>query len=53
VLDHYPASWLDARSAGSALADELNLSIVAILGARGLDLTREFPKSLTDEMARD
>jgi hypothetical protein len=53
LLDHYPASWLHARSAGSALVDELVLSIVAILGARGLDLTREFRKSLTDEVARD
>jgi len=52
LLDHYAAGCIDVRSAGSEPADELNPSVVAILEERGFDPTREFPKPLTDELAR-
>jgi len=52
LLDHYAQGRVDVRSAGSEPADQLNPSVLAILHERGLDPTREFPKSLTDETAR-
>ncbi len=53
LLDHYAEGRIDVRSAGSEPADELNPSVVAVLEERGLDPTREFPKPLTDELARE
>ena len=53
VLDHYAEGGIDIHSAGPELADELIPSVVAILEERGLDPTREFPKPLTDELARE
>jgi protein-tyrosine-phosphatase len=52
LLDHYAAGRIDVRSAGSEPGSQLNPSVVALLEARGLDPTQEFPKPLTDEMAR-
>jgi arsenate reductase len=52
LLDHYAEGRIDVHPAGSEPADELNPSVVAILEERGLDPTREFPKPLTDELAR-
>jgi protein-tyrosine-phosphatase len=52
LLDHYAEGRVDVMSAGSEPGSELNPSVVAILGERGLDPTREFPKPLTDEMAQ-
>jgi protein-tyrosine-phosphatase len=40
------------ESAGSEPSNELNPSVVAILTERGLDLSREFPKPLTDGTAQ-
>ena len=53
LLDHYGEGRIDVRSAGSEPAERLNPSVVAILEERGLDPTREFPKPLTDELARE
>jgi arsenate reductase (thioredoxin) len=53
LLDHYAAGRVDVCSAGSEPGSELNPSVVAVLRERGLDLSREFPKPLTDEAARD
>lgn len=52
LLDHYSHGRVEAYSAGSEPADQLNPSVVAVLGERGLDPTKEFPKPLTDETAR-
>jgi arsenate reductase len=52
LLDHYANGRIDVRSAGSEPGDQLNPSVVAILVERGLDPAKEFPKPLTDEMAR-
>ena len=52
LLDHYAQGQVDARSAGSEPAEQLNPSVLALLRERGLDPTREFPKPLTDETAR-
>ena len=52
LLDHYAAGAVDVRSAGSEPADSLNPAVVAVLAERGLDPSQEFPKPLSDEMAR-
>ena len=52
LLDHYAQGRVDVRSAGSEPAAQLNPSVLAVLRERGLDPTREFPKPLTDEIAR-
>lgn len=53
LLDHYAQGRVDVRSAGSEPGDQLNPSVVAILAERGLDPTKEFPKRLADEDARE
>ena len=52
LLDHYAEGQIDVRSAGSEPADERNPSVVAVLEERGLDPSREHPKSLDDETVR-
>ena len=52
LLDHHGRGRLTVGSAGSAPGDEINPAIVRILTDRGLDVTKEFPKPLTDEAAR-
>jgi protein-tyrosine-phosphatase len=52
LLDHYAHGRVEVRSAGSEPGDQLNPAVVAILTERGLDATKEFPKPLTDEIAR-
>ncbi|HWE56751.1 MAG TPA: arsenate reductase ArsC [Acidimicrobiales bacterium] len=53
LLDHYAAGRVDVRSAGSEPGSELNPAVVAVLRERGLDTSKEFPKPLTDEDARE
>jgi protein-tyrosine-phosphatase len=52
LLDHYARGRVLVESAGSEPSNELNPSVVAILTERGLDLSREFPKPLTDGTAQ-
>ena len=52
LLDHYAAGRVVVRSAGSAPGTEINPVIRALLEERGLDISKEFPKPLTDEAAR-
>ena len=52
LLDLRSGSRIDVRSAGSAPADELNPVVVAVMAELGLDLSREFPKPLTDSAVR-
>jgi arsenate reductase (thioredoxin) len=52
LLDHYGQGRVTVRSAGSAPGDAINPAIAAILTERGLDVTKEFPKPLTDDAAR-
>ncbi len=53
LLDHYARGRIDVRSAGSEPASELNPSVVALLVERGLDPDKEFPKPLTDDLAKE
>ena len=52
LLEHYGAGRIEVLSAGSEPAALLNPSVVAVLAERGLDAGLEFPKAVTDEMAR-
>ena len=52
LLDHYGEGRVTVRSAGSAPGDEINPAVGQILTERGLDVSKEFPKPLTDEAAR-
>jgi protein-tyrosine-phosphatase len=49
LLDHHAGGRVHVRSAGSTPADEINPSVVAAMEEFGLDLSKEFPKPLTDE----
>jgi protein-tyrosine-phosphatase len=52
LLAHYAQGRIDVRSAGSDPADALNPSVVAVLKERRLDPSKEFPKPLTDDLAK-
>jgi arsenate reductase len=52
LLDHYGEGRVTVRSAGSAPGDDVNPAVAEILTERGLDVSKEFPKPLTDEVAR-
>jgi protein-tyrosine-phosphatase len=52
LLDHLAQGRVRVRSAGSAPADAINPLVVEVLAEVGLDVTKEFPKPLTEEMVR-
>jgi protein-tyrosine-phosphatase len=52
LLDHHGNGRIIVRSAGSAPGEEINPAVAQILTERGLDVSKEFPKPLTDEAAR-
>ena len=49
LLDHYAGGRVRVRSAGSVPAAEINPAVVEVMAEVGLDLSKEFPKPLTDE----
>ena len=49
---HYAAGRVDVRSAGSEPAGALNPAVVQAMSEIGLDLSKEFPKPLTDEFVQ-
>ncbi|MEO7555659.1 MAG: arsenate reductase ArsC [Acidimicrobiales bacterium] len=52
LLDHHGHGRVVVRSAGSAPGEAINPAVATVLGERGLDVSKEFPKPLTDEAAR-
>ena len=52
LLHRHAAGRVVVRSAGSAPADTVNPAVVAVMAELGLDLSREFPKPLTDDAVR-
>jgi protein-tyrosine-phosphatase len=50
LLDHYAEGRVHVRSAGSAPADQINPDVVAAMSELGIDVSREFPKPMTDEV---
>jgi protein-tyrosine-phosphatase len=52
LLDHHAQGRVVVRSAGSEPGDAINPAVAQVLAERGLDVSKEFPKPLTDEAAR-
>jgi arsenate reductase (thioredoxin) len=52
LLDHYAEGRVHVRSAGSAPADQINPAVVAAMAELGLDVSKEFPKPMTDEVVQ-
>ena len=52
LLDHHARGRVQVRSAGSAPASEINPAVVQVMAELGLDLSKEFPKPLTEVAVR-
>ena len=52
LLDHHAGGRVHVRSAGSTPAERVDPAVVAAMDEWGIDLSKEFPKPLTDEVAR-
>jgi arsenate reductase (thioredoxin) len=52
LLDHHAKGRVHVRSAGSAPVDRINPAVAAAMAEWGIDLSREFPKPLTDEFVQ-
>jgi protein-tyrosine-phosphatase len=52
LLDRAAAGRIHVRSAGSTPASEIHAGVRDALAELGLDISREFPKPLTDEVVR-
>jgi protein-tyrosine-phosphatase len=52
LLDHHAKGRVHVRSAGSAPGDKINPAVMAAMDELGIDLSREFPKPLTDEFVK-
>ena len=52
LLDHYAQGRVHVRSAGSDPADQINPAVVVAMSELGIDVRKEFPKPLTDEVVR-
>ena len=53
LLDHHAEGRVHVRSAGSTPASEINPAVAEVMAELGIDLSKEFPKPLTDEVVRD
>jgi arsenate reductase (thioredoxin) len=52
LLDHFAGGSVHVRSAGSEPADQINPVVVEAMAELGVDIGREFPKPMTDEVVR-
>jgi arsenate reductase len=52
LLDHLAEGRVHVRSAGSAPAGEINRNAVTAMSEIGVDISKEFPKPMTDEVVR-
>jgi arsenate reductase len=52
LLDHHAQGRVRVRSAGSTPADEINPAVIQAMAEVGIDVSKEFPKPLTDEAGR-
>ena len=53
LLDRYAGGQVRVRSAGSTPADQINPTVLQAMAEVGVDLSKEFPKPLTDEAVRE
>ena len=52
LLEQHAKGRLRVRSAGSTPANEINAAVVQAMDELGLDISKEYPKPLTDEFVR-
>ena len=52
LLDHHAQGRVRVRSGGSAPGERINPAVAEAMAEVGLDLSREFPKPVTDEAVR-
>jgi arsenate reductase (thioredoxin) len=52
LLDHYATGRVHVSSAGSEPADQVNPAVVEAMSELGVDVSKEFPKPMTDEVVR-
>jgi arsenate reductase len=52
LLDHLAEGRVHVRSAGSDPADEINPHVVTAMAELALDVSKEFPKPMTDEVVQ-
>lgn len=52
LLDEHAEGRVHVRSAGSEPADQINPAVATVMDEIGVDITKEFPKPLTDEVVR-
>ena len=52
LMDHHADGGVHVRSAGSAPGEQINPNVVAAMDELGIDLSKEFPKPMTDEIVR-
>ena len=52
LLDHHAKGKVHVRSAGSDPGDRINPAVMAAMDEWGIDLSKEFPKPLTDEFVK-
>ncbi len=50
LLDHHAEGRVHVRSAGSTPSEEIHPEVVQVMAEIGLDLSKEFPKPLTDNV---
>ena len=48
LLDHHAKGRVEVRSAGTTPAHQINPAVIAVLDEIGIDLSKEFPKPLSD-----
>ena len=52
LLDHFAEGRVHVRSAGSEPADRINPDVVTAMSELGVDIGKEFPKPMTDEVVQ-
>jgi arsenate reductase (thioredoxin) len=52
LLDKLAEGRVHVRSAGSEPADQINPNVVSAMSELGIDISREFPKPVTDEVVQ-
>lgn len=52
LLDHHAHGRVQVRSGGSAPGDRINPAVAEAMGELGLDLSKAFPKPVTDDAVR-
>jgi arsenate reductase len=53
LLEHHARGTVHVRSAGSDPAERINPAVVEAMAEVGIDIARELPKPLTDEVVRE